>query len=391
MFRFLFVVFTMLCFTKAVSAVILVVPDENDWDESERHCLFRVIEEHSIFPCGLTSETAQSYLKSNLTEKEFVQENISRLFPKKSFRIEDVPATLVDIATLHENFFKLYERKDDNLGDWCHTRKWSENTRENIYFGVSKMVLSAVDQEKSHEEALKILFQGIPKKFQEGSFVRVKKDLNSQISILKEGLRQEENALKKDSFVWFRGTKGVTINGIGQVLDFPIDLSSPSEHSKLECFHTRSPEEQFESMQSFSFGVSLLAGFFDNGACAYCSAISGSNCYALQIPKKYFFSATGNELWRMPNVNSTLQVLSVGEHFHPRSNGNKVKGVPLFLFNSKLDYKKLTLAMSDLLLNNTTLIQYNREVVTENSHSEIKKDFHEAYQKLHDILNSEKK
>lgn len=59
-------------------------------------------------------------------------------------------------------------------------------------------------------------------------------------------------------------------------------------------------------------------------------------------------------------------------------------------FDPTLDYKKLALAMSNLLLNNTILIQYNCEIVTENSHGEIKKDLHTAYQKLHDALSSEK-
>lgn len=393
MLRFLFVVFTILCFSKPTSAVILVVPGEEDWDESERHCLFRAIEEYSILPHGLTAEIAQSYFQSNLTEKEFVQETISSLFPKKSFRIEDVPATLVDIAALHENFLELYEREDDNLYNWLSTTsEWSENTRKAIYFGVSKMVLSAVDQENSYEEALKFLFQGIPKEFQKkSSFVRVKKDLNSQISLLKEGLRLEENGIKNDSFVWFRGTKGVKINDTEQVLDFPIDVSPLLASSNLAYFHTLSSKEQFGSMQSFSFGVSLLAGVMaDLNACTYSVAIRVGDCYALQIPKKDFFSETGNALWLMPNVNPTLQVLSGGERFHPRSNGAKVDGPPRFYYNPQLDYKKLTFTMSDLLLNNTILIQYNREVVTENSHNEIKKDFHQAYQRLHDILNSEK-
>lgn len=392
MFRFIFFVFTILCFIKSASAVILVIPDEKDWNESERRSLFQTIEEYSILSGGLTPEIARSYVESNLTEKEFIQESISKKFPKKSLRIKDVPATLVDIATLHENFFTLYEREDDNLNDFLPTNQWSENTRMHIYFAISAMVLSTVDQEKSYEDALKVLFEGIAKKFQEdSSFVRLKNDLDSSVSLLKEGLEQEENALKSDSFVWFRGSKGEKVNDTEQVLNFPIDLSELSKSTKLTDFHTLSPEEQFKSMQSFSFGVSLLAGFAaDSRACTYSYAIGGRHCYALQIPKKYFFTEPGNKLWLMPNVNPVLQVISGGERFHPRSIGRKVDGHSRFLFDPTLDYKKLALAMSNLLLNNTILIQYNCEIVTENSHGEIKKDLHTAYQKLHDALSSEK-
>lgn len=383
MIRFFSFVSILTLFAQASSAVILAIPDEKDWDEPSRSQLFKMLEDHSIFLNKLDSEKARSYVESNLTEQEFIEQEISKQFPNKKVQIADVPATLVDMGALNEEFFMLYPRTDNNLQEWLGPIEWPEEQKVNFYFNVSKLVLSAVQNEGSYERALNALFSNIaPLHKGKFSFQHMKRDLDSQNSRVREALRLETEALQEDSFVWFRGIKGVDIKNYGMALDCPISQKS------LKNFSSLTQKECFESMRSLSFGASLLAGITgDPKACAYSIAkTTSTKLYSLTLPKKSLLSEEWKGLWYKPNGHPALQALERGEFFHPRLNGGVVEGYPLFHFDDTLNYKDFTRLTSRLLLENSSLIVFEDSVVTPDSHLEEKAKFREVHQRLYDFF-----
>lgn len=365
---------TVFFWVKSCFAVILVQPQEGEWQTVEKVSLFQLVENHTLILKDIDPTLAQQFVESGLSEKDFLSNKIAQNFPGKRFLIHDVPATMVDLVVLNRDLFKkvpadVFTHREYN--DWDLPQKAF------FFFDVTNFVTVHLLDDQPLEDKLHFLLGGMVESVAQksgGDLLRTTK-----FDVLKEAVEREYQAIQNNQFIFFRGTNGVVINGL-RLIDCSVDTHN------LQVIHQIPTREFYCLMRAFSYGASLLGGFLrDPKACAF--EYMAKYCdygYSLALEKPYFFSPLGRKLWCMPRVHPVFQVLAEGEAFHPRTNGSILDGpnytnIP---YDKNWDYKALAIHMSELLHTRSNLLTRYKNLVTSDTHGQEKENLRQAHADL---------